>query len=72
MGGDGPSARGSKESARATSRASGPANGPRGGCAGAREGGGRDMGHSWPSRGESFFFFLFIFYNSFHFCFFSF
>jgi hypothetical protein len=72
MGGDGSSVRGSEGNARAASRASGPANGPRGG--GMRGRGEGEAAATWarigPAGGKLFF--LFIFYNSFHFCFFSF
>jgi hypothetical protein len=51
-----------EERAGGFARGSGPANGPKGGCVGAREGeGGRDMGQTWPSRGEKSFFFFFLF-----------
>jgi hypothetical protein len=60
-----------EERAGGFAHGSGLANGPKGGCAGAREGeGGRDMGQTWPSRGEKSFFFFFLFsITHFHFLF---
>jgi hypothetical protein len=65
----------SEGSARAASRASGPANKPRGGGMRGREGvKGRRPRHGpdLAQQGGKLFLFIFIFYNSFQFCFFSF